>query len=369
MALAVYVRAGSRHETPENNGVSHFLEHLFFRGSEGYPDSRTLHALVEDAGGSLNGVTTRDHGYYYTPIHPEGLGVAMDVLGDLLTRPLLKEIDVERQVILEEMLDEVDDEGRDIDVDNLSKRMMFGTHPLSYKIAGTTDTVGRMTIGEVRAHFARCYGARNMVLCAAGKVGRAQVLELAARAFGRLPPREAMVEAPAPAAPDGPRLHFVEHEEAQTEFRLTFPAPDEDHADFAPLIVLRRVLDDGLSSRLQLNIVEKKGLAYAIHAGIDTFAECSLFEVDGASAPEKVPAVIEEAFRVLAELREGGPAPDEVRRAQVRHRMHLEFSLDSAPDLAGWFGGTEIFRPPESFEERCRRVEAVTPADVARGRT
>ena len=76
--LAVYVRTGTRHETPDNNGVSHFLEHLFFRGSEGWPDTVKMNAAVEEVGGNLNGVTTRDHGYYYTPVHPEHLGVGMD---------------------------------------------------------------------------------------------------------------------------------------------------------------------------------------------------------------------------------------------------------------------------------------------------
>ncbi len=118
--IAAYVRAGSRHEEPSRNGVSHFLEHLFFRGSEGYPDGRTLNALVEDCGGSLNGVTTRDHGYYFSPVHPERLEVPLAVLGDMLARPLFKEIELEREVILEEILDEVDEKGRDIDIDNSS---------------------------------------------------------------------------------------------------------------------------------------------------------------------------------------------------------------------------------------------------------
>src|SRR6267143_1785854 len=139
--IAAYVRAGSRHEVPARNGVSHFLEHLFFRGSEAYPEGRAMNALVEDAGGSLNGVTTRDHGYYYSPIHPGHLETGIAVLGDMLQRPLFKDVEIEREVILEEILDEVDEDGRDIDVDNLSKRALFGDHPLAFKIAGTRETV------------------------------------------------------------------------------------------------------------------------------------------------------------------------------------------------------------------------------------
>src|SRR2546426_10535479 len=166
--IAAYVRAGSRHEDPSRNGVSHFLEHLFFRGSEGYPDGRTLNALVEDCGGSLNGVTTRDHGYYFSPVHPRKIDVPLAVLGDMLARPLFKEIELEREVILEEILDEVDEKGRDIDVDNLSKRALFGSHPLGMKIAGTGETVQNLREEDLRQHHARAYGARNLVVCCAG---------------------------------------------------------------------------------------------------------------------------------------------------------------------------------------------------------
>src|SRR5712671_805087 len=132
--IAAYVRAGSRHEDPARNGVSHFLEHLFFRGSEGYPEGRAMNALVEDCGGSLNGVTTRDHGYYFSPVHPERLEVPVAVLGDMLARPLFKEIEIERGVMLEGILDAVLEKGRDIAIDDLSKRALFSDYPLGLKI-------------------------------------------------------------------------------------------------------------------------------------------------------------------------------------------------------------------------------------------
>ena len=186
--IAAYVRAGSRHEDPARNGVSHFLEHLFFRGSEGYPDGRTMNALVEDCGGSLNGVTTRDHGYYFSPVHPERLETPIAVLGDMLARPLFKEIELEREVILEEILDEVDEKGRDIDIDNLAKRALFPGHPLGLKIGGTRETVMALTEKHLRAQHAKAYGARNLVLAAAGPLRHDRVLELAEKHFSSLRP-------------------------------------------------------------------------------------------------------------------------------------------------------------------------------------
>jgi predicted Zn-dependent peptidase len=364
--IALYVRAGSRHETAERNGVSHFLEHLFFRGSIGFPDTVAMNAAVEAAGGSLNGITARDHGCYYTPIHPEEVGTGLAVLGDLIRRPLLKEMDVEREVILEEILDEVDASGRDIDPDNLSKRIVFGGHPLGFKIAGTPEIVRRLAPRDVRAHHARFYTGANLVLAVAGPVREDEVTALAEEHLGALPHGRRSVDLPAPRWPNGPRLELVEHDDAQAEFALSFPCPPEPHPDYPVHLCIRRILDDGLSSRLPFEVVERRGLAYSLHAGIDSFADAGMTVVDGACAPRKLPRVIEEVLRVLGALAESPVPEEELLRVQRRHRMTLAFSLDSAADLAGWYGAGEVLSSPEGFEERCRRVEKVTAADVLR---
>lgn len=364
--FAVYVRAGSRHETPENSGVSHFLEHILFRGCERFPEGRGMNARVEDAGGSLNGVTTRDHGYYYTPLHPRHLESGVETLGAMLARPLLKEIDIEREVILEEMLDEVDEDGRDIDIDNLSKRAAFGQHPLAMKIAGTRESVQKLTREMLQGHHDRFYVARNMVVTAAGPVTREEILTLVERHFLQFPAGELARETPPPAWPKGPQFIEVKHDESQTEFRLAFPTPPEDHPDFPALMVLRRVLDDGLSSRLQVNIVDRKGLAYSIQAGFDTFVDTGSFEVDVACAHAKVPATCEEVLQTLGELTDTLVPDDEIQRAKNRFRIGFDFMLDSAADLAGWYGGTELFRPAQGFAERIAEVDAVTADDVRR---
>jgi predicted Zn-dependent peptidase len=364
--IALYVRAGSRHESPAVNGVSHFLEHLFFRGSEGWPDTVAMNAAVESAGGSLNGITARDHGCYFTPIHPGEIGTGLAVLGDLVRRPLLSDMAVEREVILEEILDEVDADGRDIDPDNLSKRIAFAGHPLAFKIAGTAASVRRLSEADVRAHHRRFYTGTNLVLAVAGPVRPAVVRALAEEHLGALPRGRRAVDLLPPAWPAGPRLDVVSHEDAQSEFSLSFPCPPEHHPDYPVHLCIRRILDDGLSSRLPFEIVERRGLAYSLHAGIDTFADAGMTVVDGACAPAKLARVLEEILRVLGTLAETPVPEEELLRVQRRHRMTLAFSLDSAAELAGWFGSGEVVSAPEGFEERCRRVERVSPADVLR---
>lgn len=362
--ISVYVRTGSRHEAGGNNGVSHFLEHMFFRGSAAFPDTVHMNAAVEEVGGNLNGVTTRDHGYYFTPLHPAHLDVGVRILGDMLSRPLLREMDVEREIILEEMLDEVDEKGRDIDLDNLAKMELFDGHPLALKIAGTERSVRALTLPHLREHLARHYVTGNIVFAAAGQVKRAEVLDLVGKGFRGLPIGPASTEVPAPEPRPGPSFRFVQHDEAQTEFRLSFRIVPEHHRDYPALQVLRRVLDDGLSSRLPQNVVEKRGLAYSIHASIEAFHDVGLFEIEAASAPEKAALVLEEVLRTLDDLRRNEIAGDELDRAKRRHRMLLEFAQDSTGDLAGWFGGTELFHPPETFDQRSRKIEAQTLATV-----
>lgn len=364
---SVYVRVGSRHEDLETNGVSHVLEHLFFRGSRRFPNSVKMNAAVEAVGGNLNGVTMRDSSFFYTPAHPEGVGVSLAILGDMLSRPRLVQLETEKKIILEEMLDEVDERGRDIDVDNLSKMQLYGKHPLAMKIAGTPETVRAMSARQVKRHFERAYVTGNVVVSVAGPVKHGRVMEQVSRAFRHVPRGPQLVETPAPAPRrNGPQVKYVSLEEAQVEFRLTFPAVSDAHPDFAPLSLLRRVLDDGLSSRLPFNVVEKRGLAYSIGATLEVFHDTGAFEVDGATAPKQLAKVVEEVLRTLATLRAGRIAPEELRRAKKRNAMHLEFMCDSPADLCGWFGGTRLFRRPESVEQRIAEANAVTLADLKR---
>lgn len=364
--VAAYFRVGSRHEAITTNGVSHFLEHLLFRGSSGYPDTRAMNAAVEAVGGSLNAMTARDHTCYYTAIHPSGVATAIDVVADIARRPLLRDLEVERQVILEEILDEVDARGRDVDPDNLVKRRAFRDHGLGHKIAGTRATVAALRRTEVRSHHARHYVGANAVLVVAGPVPPAEVVALARGTVGELPRGPRTRSEPPPPWPEGPSVTTVEHDDAQVEFTLAFPGTPERHRDHPAALVLRRLLDDGLSSRLPFEIVERQGLAYAIGAGMEAFEDTGIFTIDGACSPPKLERVVEEVLRVLAETCREAPDEDELRRVQERHRVSLVFALDSPSELVGWFGTGEVMGAAESMERRCARVEAVRPEDVRR---
>ena len=261
----------------------------------------------------------------------------------------------------------MDENGRDIDVDNLAKQALFPAHPLGMKIAGSRETVRSLREEDLRAQHARAYGARNLVLSCAGPVRHAEVLELAQAHFRKLPAGQLLRDTPIDGAPRAPQLITVQHVESQMELQVSFRGPPEEHEDFPVLRVINRILDDGLASRLQLNLVERKALAYSVGAGMDGFTDCSVFELGCACAPRKAPAALSEILRLLEELRTTDVPEDELLRAKRKTRIWLEFSLDAPSEMIGWFGGGELLHAPvESFESWIERIEKVTAADVRR---
>src|SRR5882672_9085279 len=185
--LCLYVRAGSRYETPESNGLSHFVEHMLFRGSRSFPDSLALNRAIEELGGTLYAETGRDYSLYQIPLRAQDIGWGLAILGDLFSTPAFRDIDLERQIILEEILEDLDDRGRNVNVDDLSRSVAWDGHPLGYPITGPLKNVRRFKDADVRRHFTRFYGAANMVLCVAGPLSHGRVAKWARAAFKDVP--------------------------------------------------------------------------------------------------------------------------------------------------------------------------------------
>jgi len=363
--LCVYVRVGSRHETAQNNGVSHLLEHLFFRGSSRCPNTRQMNLAIEWVGGSLNAVSMRDFSYYYTACHPSGLEKALRILGNMLSAPRLHKLSVEKRIVLEEMLDEVDDKGEDIDLDNLSKMQLFNGHPLAFKIAGTPQSLLHISKKQLMAHYERHYVAANMVLGVASPLPCDKVARAAKKAFAHLPKGERVRETPPPAPPTlGPKLLYVPRDESQLLFRLSFLTVPENHEHHLHLHLLQHILDDGLSSWLPFEVVEKRGLAYSVETLLEGFSDIGIFNIDSASTPNHAPQVVECILKTVAKLTHSKLAVEELRRAKRRKQMQLEFAKDCPGELLNRLAATELFHCPESFEARFERIRKIKTREL-----
>ncbi len=364
--VALYVRAGSRYETPKTNGLSHFVEHMLFRGSKGYPDSLALNRAIEERGGTLYAETGRDYSLYQISVHPREVPSALAILGDLFAEPAFRDIERERPIILEEILEDLDDRGRKISIDDISRAAAFPGHPLGYSIIGPARNVRRFTTGDVRGHFERFYGARNMALCVGGQVIHREVKALASKAFRRVPPGRRARPLVARPSLVGPRFRCVWNDSAQTQVQMLFYAlPDWDPA-YPALAALLRVIDDGMSTPLHYQICDQKGLAYHVAASLEPFHDTALVEVDAACAHAKLPELLREIFGVLNHFRTSLVANDVLEKAKNRYLGDLEAGFDDLGGLCGWFGAADLFQRPRTHEELVKRMKGVTAEQVRR---
>jgi predicted Zn-dependent peptidase len=363
-SVALYVRAGSRYETPETNGLSHFVEHMLFRGSASYPDSFALNRAIEERGGTLYAETGRDYSLYQISLHPRELVGAVEILGDLFSTPRFGDIDRERAIVLEEILEDFDERGRKVNVDDLSREAAWPEHPLGYSIIGPARNVRRFSTADVRRHFRRYYGARNMVLCVAGRVNHQEALSAARRAFKSVSTGRRAIPKKPRLVLDGPRFRSVWNDSAQTQFQLLFYGLPDWDPGYMALVALLRILDDGMSTRLHYRVCDQKGLAYQVGAALEPLFDTALFEIDGACAHAKLPELMEEVLTILGEFRDKLVSPEELDKAKRRYWGDLEAGFDDLDGLCGWFGGTELFFRPYSHEERYRRMERVTADQV-----
>ena len=363
--VALYVRAGSRYERVSTNGLSHFVEHMLFRGCALYPNSFALNRAIEERCGMLIGETGRDYSLYQVSLHPRDLGGALDILGDLFLRPCFSDLDLERAIVLEEILDDFDEQGRRINPDDLARETLWSDHPLGFPITGPERSIRGFSRADVVRHFRRLYGARNMVLCVAGPVRHRPVLAHIKRAFGALPAGRRIEPMPPPARVHGPRFRTVRTDSAQAEIQILFHALSDSDPAFAALVAMLRVLDDGMATRLHYRVCDQKGLAYHVSAGLDPLFDTSLVEIDSACLPDKLPELAREIMALLSELRTTVVSDEELDRAKRRYARDVEAGFDDLEGLCSWFGGTALFfARPRTPDERYRRVAAVSAEQI-----
>ncbi len=362
--VSLFIKVGARFESPADNGLSHFVEHMLFRGTEKYPSSLALNTAVEKLGSTLHAETGRDYTLFQLGLETEHVPAAIGLLGELVGRPRFADIELERALILEEINEDYDEDDVEINTDDIARGLVFGDHPLGQRIIGPRANVSRFTRADVKRHFTAFYGARNATLCIAGPVAHGRVVAAAHKALERMP-TGARADAPAaPALRPGPNLCHVPDAGSQTSLAILFRALPELDPSYVALVTLLRILDDGMSTRLHYTLADQKGLAYSINAAIEPLADTSLFEISGATANTKVPALVRELLRVLDGLRAGKITKDELARARVRYRYETLASLDDASTMAGWFGGTALYFQPPKLSARLAAMTAVTIDDV-----
>ena len=347
VAFGAFVQAGSIHEAPETMGVSHLLEHMVFKGTP-TRTAKQLSLEVETLGGSLDAYTTREYTSYQARVLAEHLGVAADVIGDLVFRPLLRDDDLrlERNVILEE-IGMVEDTPDDL-VFELHNALLWGDHPYGYSILGTRETVGALGTDALRALHARAYHPGHLVVAASGKVDHDALVDTLVRTGWGAPSDGDAT--PLPSRPPAPAPPAYRHHDDRdlTQTHVVFGSATPPHADDRryALSLVSMVLGGGMSSRLFQKVREELGLAYAVHTFQAFHVDTGMQGVYVASAPGTARRAAQAIRDELRRLVDDGLPADELAAAKQQLRGQVILSTESVTNRMYRAAGEVLYGEP-----------------------
>jgi predicted Zn-dependent peptidase len=364
VSFGVWVAAGSRDEASERSGVSHFIEHLVFKGTP----SRSALAIAESfdaVGGDLNAYTTKEFTCFHARALGEDLPLCADTIADMVRNASLEPADVEaeRSVVLEEIAMH-EDTPDDIVFDVFCEEF-WPEHPLGRRVQGTTETIEAVPREVVFDHYRAHYATAGIVVAAAGAVDHAELVSLVTRAFGDSPvPRGRARRA---TAPPHARPALVVRERDIEQAHIVYGAPGiarEDERRWA-LGVLNIAFGGGMSSRLFQEIRERRGLAYSVSSGNQGYAETGIYSVYAGCGPENARDVLDIVRAQIDDVVARGITDDELERAKGHLRGSLLLSLDEPGALMTHLGKSELLSDEIlSADEMMRRIDEVGAGDV-----
>ncbi len=365
-SVSLYVGTGSRYERDEEAGLSHFLEHLLFKGTEKRPSAKEIAEAIDGVGGVMNGGTDRELTVYYSKVARPHLDLALDVIFDLVRRPLLdpNEFEKERQVILEELAMVADSPPQLTDL--LLDATLWPEQALGRDVAGTPDSVSALTLKMAEEYLRRQYVANNVVIAVAGDIDHQETIDAVWATLGDWQPGTPSRWFPATDG-HGPRCGLRYKKTEQAHISIAVRGLPLNHPDRYPLSFLSIVLGEGMSSRLFLELREKRGLAYDVHSYVSHFLDTGAFIVYAGVDPRKAVETIQVILEEIARLREEGPTSEELTKARELSKGRLLLRMEDTRAVSGWLGGQELLLGEvRSIDGAVAEMEAVTLEDLQR---
>src|SRR6266852_5889340 len=364
--LTVFVGAGSRLETRANAGTGHFLEHIVFKGTAKRPTAAQISQDIESRGGVVNAATDKEVTVFWSRVPARHWRTAIDVVADLIRAPMLRpgDIDTEKKVVIEE-LRMYRDQPQDR-VHTLIDELLYPRHPLGWEVAGREPVVLGMEAEALRAFMTRNYVPGRTVLALAGKLDAAEAVAAVEDQFGFLEKREAPTFVPAPKS-GKVRAKVVGKRAEQIHLCIGWRAVPTDHPDKFTVDMLNAVLGEGMSSRLFLELREKRGLAYDVHSYDANYTDAGHLIVYAGFAPQNGAEVFKAIMREVARLRDELVLDVELERVRDFAKGRLELQLEDTRGVSGWLAGQELFLGRvRSVEEVSALIDGVTTADMQR---
>ncbi|MFW6161176.1 MAG: M16 family metallopeptidase [Planctomycetota bacterium] len=369
----VYVRMGPRFETAGENGLSHFVEHVLFKGTEKHPDPESLSREIDAIGGELNGATMPEYTELVVSCHRRHFLRGLDLLFDVALCPRFEpqHVETERAVVLEEMCQYRDVVGHDYSIDELSYELMWPRQAHAFSCLGPEGNVQGFTRQQIEAHYRRFLKARGVVVCVAGNFDQAAVEALIAERFGGL---EGGGGVEAPALRDeqrGAQCLFRRVRTRMAYLKLCHKACSYHDPRLYPVLILSDVLGGGVTSRLFARLRERDGLVYDVSSNTTLFSDCGWLDIVTTTSRGKLALAVEASLEEIRRLADQGVGEDSLQSIKDRVACQMEMLEDSPPDVADWFGVREILLAPERLSspaeeaERLKRVTADQVRDAA----
>lgn len=363
ISFGIWVKNGSRNERPEENGVSHYIEHMMFKGTE-HRTAREIAEEMDALGGQINAYTTKEYTCYHTRVLDKHFGRALDVMSDMLLHPLLAEADVkkERNVILEEI--QMYDDAPEELVHDALQDAIWRESSLGMPILGTAESIGRFDAAFIRAYYERNYHPKNIVLSVAGNFEAEGMLAQLNEKLGKWRRETPFIPFDTAA---GYQISQVEKEKdiEQVHVCIAFPGLEREHPMKYAMGICNTLFGGGMSSRLFQKIREENGLTYSIYSYITAFADTGLFTIAASMNPEQA----EQVFRLIAEeIRAVKAEPFSAKLIEVtKEQMISNFIIGTESTLNRMTaaGSSLLLRGQvQDTEEILAKIEAVTAEDV-----
>jgi len=364
VSIGVWLARGSRHETVEQSGIAHFVEHMLFKGTS----TRTAEDIaqtVDSIGGQMDAFTAKEYASYYFKVLDDHLPLAVEVLADIVMNPAFSEDDIsrEKKVVLEE-IKMVEDTPDDL-VHELFTESFWQGHPLGRPILGTKDSVEALTQDGLRRYFSGTYSSPNLIVAAVGNIDHERVRDLVMRAFTGLPVTSAPVTEAPPRVVANTIIRNKELE--QSHICLGTSSYRQDHEDRYSSYVLNTVLGGSMSSRLFQNVREKRGLAYAVFSGLSAYRDAGSITIYAGCANDAVGELIDVVIAELRRLKDEPLAESELQRAKDHLKGSLMLNLESTSSRMSHLARQEIYFDRQfSLDETLEGVQRVTSDDVQR---
>ncbi len=366
--VIVMTGTGSRYESEHENGLAHFLEHMFFKGTKKRPSARAISEELDGVGSVYNAFTAKERTAYYAKVSSRYLDTTLDVITDIFLNSTLpgKEIAKERGAIIQE-IDMYEDMPMRT-VDNVFDALIFGEkHSLGRTILGPKENIRRFMRKDFAAYLKRNYTPINTVVCVAGAFSESKVLAKIKKEFGHLPHGDSPTHIPYIGAQNNPRIAIKEKKTDQTHMMLGVPAYPYLHKDEFALAVLTTILGGGMSSRLFLEVREKRGLAYSIQAWIERYPDTGYLAVQAGVEHAKLEKTIRTVLDEFRKIKRQKVSAAELEKAKSFIKGTMTLALETSDEIAQHAASTMIHigrvRP---LEEILKGIDTVTTSDIQR---